>query len=64
MKPIANHPVDIIAEELNTNGWWKQDTRDTYIECYDKLVTQGIKECDIIEILGDLFFATADEFGG
>jgi len=65
MKPATDetHPVDVIAEEMNPDGWWKQDARDTFIACYDRLISKGITECDALEILGDLYHATASEFG-
>ena len=60
---LTVHPVDVIAEEMSKDGWWKSDARDTFITCYDKLISKGIKECDALEILGDLYSAVATEFG-
>ena len=57
------HPVDAIAEELSSDGWYKQDARDTFISCYDKLISNGFIEQDAIDLLADVFHATANEFG-
>jgi len=61
---MERHPVDIIAEEKSSDGWWKESTRDTFIACYERLYHEfGISEVEILEILGDLYYATAEEFG-
>jgi len=60
---VHNHPVDIVAEELSENGWWKEECRDTFIKAYDQIIEAGISESDTIELLADLYSAVSGEFG-
>ena len=44
--------------------WWKESSRQTYIAIACRMFVAGMKLEQIAEILNDLHWASAEEFGG
>lgn len=64
---MAKHVVDEIPSKFTgeaDDGFWKSSTRDAYISAYNELVDLGVPPERAFEFLGDLYSATAGEFGG
>ena len=52
-------------EKLPPDGeFYKNATKGTYLRVASKLQALGMADDEIIELLGDLYNATASEFGG
>tara|TARA_Y100000310_G_C20668549_1_gene808984 strand:- start:871 stop:1062 length:192 start_codon:yes stop_codon:yes gene_type:complete len=45
------------------NEWWKSETQRKYYEAADKLIDLGMDPGDAIDLLSDLYWAAAAEFG-
>lgn len=51
-------------DAIPDGDWWKSHTQEKYYEAADKLIEMGMDEGDAIDFLSDLYWATAEEFGG
>lgn len=56
--------LDAKVDEIpGKDGWWKQRTGATFRALARELVDRGYTEDEALELLGDLYEATAEEFG-
>lgn len=46
------------------DGWWKSASQDMFKKSGEKMINRGLSEEETLSILEDLYFATADCFGG
>lgn len=52
-----------IKEIPGEDGFWKESTIDAFLFAGERMVTAGMEESDILEILEKLYRAVSDEYG-
>ena len=54
-----------IVDEIVEGGFWKRDTRDTFIRMFNFLMVEGgATAIESKEMLENIYYAVASEFGG
>jgi len=55
----------VIRKHVPHDGqFWKSSCESAYCYAFDQMVAVGMHRDDVIKLLGNLYSATADEFGG
>lgn len=55
---------DRVREEVpRSDGFWKSYTEETFVDAAETLFNLGMEPDDIIDLLGSLYSAVAEEYG-
>lgn len=55
--------LESLINTIPPNGWWNEDTHDTYLDAAKKLIGFGMRPTDAVSLLSNLWTATAAEYG-
>jgi uncharacterized protein with PhoU and TrkA domain len=45
------------------DGFWKSSSEDTFLEAGELLISKGFSEDEVVELLSELYYATAACYG-
>lgn len=63
MSLSASLKASIIAI-AGDEGFWKSSSEATFLSAGERLVNKGFTEEEVVDLLSDLYYATADCYGG
>lgn len=46
------------------DGFWKSSSEDIFLSAGERLINKGFTEEEVVDLLSDLYYATANCYGG
>lgn len=61
---MSKKTLKVKINKIPSGGWWLSNTGEIFMNHAKKLTDKGFSEDEAVEILEDLYYAVASEFGG